>query len=248
MMILVPSEQVTSAQKDLVPSIVRIASDDSLVAAAQNGSHSAYSELCRRHRQLVFRTVFRITKNKEDSEDVLQESWTKAFLKIKTFSGKSAFSTWLTRIAINSALMLIRKRQRHFEASLDDHDSSGGGGLPEVAAPSHNPEESYIRSETQFLVRQAIQRLPPALRMAIEIRQFEEASVKDVATIMGISTVAAKSRLLRGRTALREPLRRISRGDAPTRSNNSVIRVSYNVRGQSEEPQLLGTESTQHST
>lgn len=248
-MIRVQSGQAISTEKqDLVSSTLRIASDQSLVAAAQNGSHLAYSELWRRHRQLVFRTVLRITKNKEDSEDVLQESWVKAFLKIKTFNGRSTFSTWLTRIAINSALMLIRKRQRHVEVSLDDHDDSNGRWLPEVAEPSRNPEEDYIRSETQLLVRQAIRRLPPKLRKTIEIRQFEETSVKDIAMIMGISVVAAKSRLLRGRLMLREPLSRISRRDAPAQSHASVIGVSYTARGLQSEDLLNLSEQSQHST
>src|SRR6202023_2314880 len=79
-----------------------------------------YAELCRRHREKVFRTVLRITRNMDDAEDVLQDSWMRAFTHLGSFDGRSAFSTWVTRIAINSALGMIRKSGRHKEVSLDD--------------------------------------------------------------------------------------------------------------------------------
>src|SRR5271156_1803220 len=90
-----------------------IASDALLVMSAQSGEQLAYVELCRRHREMVFRTVLRITHNPDDAEDVLQDSWMRAFAHIGTFDGRSAFSTWVTRIAINSAFGMIRKSGRH---------------------------------------------------------------------------------------------------------------------------------------
>jgi DNA-directed RNA polymerase specialized sigma24 family protein len=93
-----------------------ITSDALLVLSAQSGEHLAYVELCRRHREMVFRTVLRITQNRDDAEDVLQDSWMRVFTHIGTFDGRSAFSTWVTRIAINSALTMIRRRRKQKRA------------------------------------------------------------------------------------------------------------------------------------
>ena len=131
----------------------------------------------------------------------------KAFIHIKTFDGRSSFSTWLTRIAINSALMILRKRRWHPEASLDDqYDLSR---LLEIAEPSDDPEKHLIRLEKQWRVRQAIQRLPPSMRKVTEIQQSLDISVQEIARATGLSISATKSRLRRARVALRESLQRI---------------------------------------
>jgi RNA polymerase sigma-70 factor, ECF subfamily len=185
------------------------ASDKSLIASAQNGGHWAYVELCGRHREVVSRIVQQITRNSHDTEDVLQDAWLKAFVHIRTFDGRSAFSTWLTRIAINSALMMLRKRRWHLEASLDDRGDSDQGKVPEIVEPSHDPEEQLIRAERQLRVRQAIRSLPPTLRMVVEIRQSLDGSVEETAKAANLSVAATKSRLSRARYALREPLERV---------------------------------------
>jgi RNA polymerase sigma factor (sigma-70 family) len=190
-------------------SMFSTASDESLVATAQSGGYLAYAELCRRHRESVFRTVQRITRNKEDAEDALQDSLMKAFINISRFHGRSAFSTWLTRIAINSALMILRKRRWHMETSLDDPIDSDDSRRQEIVELSHNPEELCIQRETQLRVQQAVKRLQPNLRRVIEIYQAQEGSVEEIATMTGISVSAAKSRLRRARLALRRPLRPI---------------------------------------
>ena len=87
---------------------------------AHNGERLAYVELCLRHREMVFRTVLRVTHNMDDAEDILQDSWMRGFAHIGTFDGRSEFSTWVTRIAINSALTMIRRRRTKQEYSLDD--------------------------------------------------------------------------------------------------------------------------------
>jgi RNA polymerase sigma-70 factor, ECF subfamily len=189
--------------------LMSIVSDESLVVRAQNGECWAYTELCRRHRVLVSSIVQRITKNSHDTEDVLQDCWMKAFVHIKTFDGRSSFSTWLTRIAINSALMILRKRRWHLEASLDDQGDADLMRPLEVAEPSDDPEEYLIRLERQLRVRRAIQGLPPSLRKVTEIRQSLDISVQELAAMTGLSISAAKSRLRRARIALREPLQRI---------------------------------------
>ncbi len=181
--------------------------DDTLVEMAKAGGHLAYVELCRRHSSMAMRAVQRITRNKEDAEDVLQESLMKAFIHLRSFDGRAAFSTWLMRIAINSALMLIRKRRNHPETSLEG-DLEGGQSYFEISEPSLNPENHLYQREKEHQLRQAVGRLPPRLRVALELRHAQDASVREVAAVIGISVAATKSRLLRARTALRSSLSR----------------------------------------
>jgi RNA polymerase sigma-70 factor, ECF subfamily len=181
-------------------------SDALLATAARNGDHLAYVELCRRHREMVFRTVLRITRNIDDAEDILQDSWMRAFAHIGTFDGRSEFSTWVTRIAINSALTMLRRRRTKKECSLDDPVDSDNCKAKEMSEPSRNPEERCLETERIRLVRQAIKRLPSKLRTAIEIRQAQDGSVSDLAMLAGVSLPTMKSRLVRARLRLREPL------------------------------------------
>jgi RNA polymerase sigma-70 factor (ECF subfamily) len=191
------------------PNGLRMACDNALVAAAQSGLHHAYVELCMRHREMVLRTVQRITRNKEDAEDVLQESWMRGFINIRRFDGRSAFSTWLTRIAINAALMLLRKRRGILEYSLDDELEPHFPRVRETVEPGHNPEQRCIARQEQMLVRKAIGRLPSRLRAVVELRQSQDGSIEEIAAAAGISVAATKSRLLRAKLALRRPLRHL---------------------------------------
>jgi RNA polymerase sigma-70 factor, ECF subfamily len=184
-------------------------SDESLVEAAQNGGHWAYVELCRRYRELMFCVVQRITKNSHDTEDILQDAWMRGFVHIRTFDGRAAFSTWLTRIAINSALMMLRKRRWHLESSLDDQKNSDVSGRFEIVEASDGPEDTLLLKERLLLVRQAIDGLPPSLRRVAELRQLSDGSLKEMATLTGISVPATKSRLARARFALRKHLEKV---------------------------------------
>jgi RNA polymerase sigma-70 factor (ECF subfamily) len=186
-----------------------IASDALLVMSAQSGEQLAYVELCRRHREMVFRTILRITHNPDDAEDVLQDSWMRAFAHIGTFDGRSAFSTWITRIAINSALTMMRRRRTRRELSFDDPVDPDNRRVIEVLEPSRNPEERCLERERVRLLRQAIKRLPSKLRTAIEVSQSQDGSVSELAMLVGVSVPAMKSRLLRARRSLREPLSKI---------------------------------------
>jgi RNA polymerase sigma factor (sigma-70 family) len=186
-----------------------ITSDALLVTLAQNGEQLAYVELCRRHREMVFRTVLRITQNADDAEDILQDSWMRAFTHIGTFDGRSAFSTWVTRIAINSALTVIRRRRTQRELSLDDPLAPDNRRVIEMLEPSRNPEERCLEKERLQLVQQAIKRLPSKLRTAIEIRQSQDGSMSELAMLAGVSVPTMKSRLVRARFRLREPLSKV---------------------------------------
>ena len=185
------------------------ASDESLVETAQNGGHWAYVELCGRYRELMSCIVQRITKNSHDTEDVLQDAWMRGFVHIRTFDGRAAFSTWLTRIAINSALMMLRKRRWHLEASLDDLKDSDVGGRLEIVEPSDGPEDTLLRKERLLLVRQAIDGLPTSLRRVAELRQTTDGSLREMATLTGISVPATKSRLARAKFAIRKHLEKV---------------------------------------
>jgi RNA polymerase sigma factor (sigma-70 family) len=189
-----------------------ITSDALLVTRAKNGEQLAYVELCRRHREMVFRTVLRITQNTDDAEDILQDSWMRAFTHIGTFDGRSAFSTWVTRIAINSALTVIRRRRTQRELSLDDPVAPDNRRVMEMLEPSRNPEERCLEKERLQLVQQAIKRLPSKLRTAIEIRQSQDGSMSELAMLAGVSVPTMKSRLVRARLRLREPLSKVLKG------------------------------------
>jgi RNA polymerase sigma-70 factor (ECF subfamily) len=184
---------------------VPAATDEVLVAAAKSGNHPAFVELWKRHSNTAFKMVYRITGNRDDAEDVIQDAWMKAYVHLKTFDGRAKFSTWLTRIAINSALMTLRRKRAHPEASMEITD--GETWQPrEIADPAKDVEELYARHETVERLRRAICRLQPTLRDVVEIHQSNDGSVKEVAELAGISVAATKSRLLRARSILRRSL------------------------------------------
>jgi RNA polymerase sigma factor (sigma-70 family) len=192
-------------------------SDESLVAAAKNGEHHAYNELCRRHAKRTFHTVQRFTRNTEDAEDAVQESLMKAFAHLATFDGRSAFSTWLTRIAINSALMALRKKRNIQEFSLDVSFGTEDPVALQVMEPSCNPEDACLQDESDRVLRHAVSRLSPSLKRVMEARHAKDASIREIAAMLGISEAATKSRLLRGRAALKITLDRLQRRSKPNR-------------------------------
>jgi RNA polymerase sigma-70 factor (ECF subfamily) len=185
---------------------VDIHSDGELVAAAKLGDAQAFEELVRRHKQRVLAVAQRITNNREDAEDVAQESFHKAFLHLDTFQEKARFSTWLTRIAMNEAYMSLRRRRGIFE-DLSKNSDDGLKTIPEVFVDrSPNPEESCWRRERTELITRAINRLGPNVRRTIFLRDIEERSIKETAQILGASMTAVKARVFQGRRKLRRTL------------------------------------------
>jgi RNA polymerase sigma factor (sigma-70 family) len=182
-------------------------SDGFLVTAAKLGEHWAFSELWNRHSKKIFNTMYRVTRNRQDAEDALQDAFLKTFLHLKNFNGRSSFSTWLTRIAINSALMILRRKRSHAEVSMDGSADGETWQNWEVPDRRVNTEEHYARRERERHLRRAIHRLRPTLRDVIEIQQAHDGSVREIAEVAGISIAATKSRLLRARTVLRRSLR-----------------------------------------
>jgi RNA polymerase sigma factor (sigma-70 family) len=203
--------------------------DMHLVAAAKNGDHQAYAELCRRHSQRTLRTVLRITRNVADAEDTLQESLLKAYMHIGEFDGRSAFSSWLTRIAINNALMLLRKKRSQPVYSFETDPQAEDVKFAEPTETSHNPEESCIQKALENELAKAILYLPPSLRDIVQHHYREHASVAQTAKTFGISESAVKSRLFRARSRIRmhlETTKYPPRGIASGTPNRSQLMLS----------------------
>jgi RNA polymerase sigma-70 factor (ECF subfamily) len=177
-----------------------------LVSAAKSGDTVAFVELSKRHSNKILRRAYRIVKNWQDAEDVLQESLMRAFLHLKDFEERSSFSSWLTRIAINFSLMNLRKKRGYVETSMDvindDHELLHW----EPKDPGENPECHFSRREREELLDGAIRQLPPTLRQVVQLKLIDGRSGEEVSQTLGITVSAAKSRLARAKTALRVSL------------------------------------------
>jgi RNA polymerase sigma-70 factor (ECF subfamily) len=178
-------------------------SDGDLVAAARNGDSQAFEELVFRHKQKVLAVAQRITKNREDAEDVAQESFHKAFLHLHDFQEKSRFSTWLTRIVMNQAFMLLRRRQGVVEVLPEGADDGVDSLSDKFVDQRPSPEEAcWLRERTELLT-EAINRLGPNIRNAVLLFALEERSAEETAQILGTSNAAVKARLFQARRKLR---------------------------------------------
>jgi RNA polymerase sigma factor (sigma-70 family) len=186
--------------------------DAVLVAAARSGDSSALVTLTQRHARRVLHEIYRITNNWQDAEDVLQESLMRAFIHLDTFEFRASFSTWFTSIAINTALMLLRREKKFlgFEIEIAINDSPQTEEW-EFRDHRDNPEQHYAREQGANLLRVAMLRLRPESRRVIELQQTGDLSIKEIAQSLGVSESAVKSRLLRARTLLRTLVRKESR-------------------------------------
>jgi RNA polymerase sigma factor (sigma-70 family) len=174
-----------------------------LLSAARAGQESAFVELCYRHSRRILFTLSRITKNKEDAEDAFQEAILNAVIHFGNFNRASSFTTWLTRISINSALMILRKRRVRPEASIDEPTDESARPLQwEIADQRPNPEQYYIQSDNHRRLQSTISKLPKVYRRVFEIRLRSDGSMKEIAEEAGITIGATKSRLLRARRVL----------------------------------------------
>jgi len=188
-----------------------------LLTEAKGGSHAAFEKLVEPYRTRIFRMAQRIAHSHEDAEDVIQRSFQKAFVHLRNFKGNSSFSTWLTRIALNEALMLRRSNQRFRHISIEDLSATDDVARAMAIADSRpNPESSYFQRERRRLLLSAISELKPRVRTVLQIRDLDERSVQDTARILGVSASAVKSRVFRGRRELREKLKN-SQGTATKR-------------------------------
>jgi RNA polymerase sigma-70 factor, ECF subfamily len=189
-------------------SVFRDEPDSTLVAATKNGESQAFEFLVRRHEAKAFSRAFRITRNREDAQDVVQESFHKAFMHLDSFQAKSSFSTWLTRIVINEGFMCLRRNRTRREISLDGVKSESADLFPpEIPDRRENPAETYEQLETEYILCEAINQLHPKLRTVVCLK-LQERTVREIAEILGPGIGTLKARLFRARQKLRVLLKR----------------------------------------
>jgi RNA polymerase sigma-70 factor, ECF subfamily len=179
-----------------------------LVSRARSGEMSAFNELVRKYERKIYRLAKNITQNDEDAEDVLQETFLKAYEHLDGFQGNSKFYTWLVRIGVNEALMKLRKRKSDRTVPLDEPVDTGEETVIREIAVWDDPEQKYSQDELGRILTEAVESLKPAFRTVFVLRDIEELSTEETAQALSISIPAVKSRLLRARLQLREKLTR----------------------------------------
>ena len=183
--------------------------DLELVHASKKGNAAAFEQLVKRHDHRLLRISQAVTRNREDSEDAVQEALLKAFQHLADFREDSQFSTWLIRITVNQSLMTLRKQRTHKQVSLDEDFQSDGDVLP-LDAPDRapNPEQLYWASECRDILVRTVEELRPLLRTVFVLRDIEGLSIQQTAQVLNLSQSAVKARLWRVRLHLRERLNR----------------------------------------
>jgi len=178
-------------------------SDSTLVTAIKNGESQAFEFLVKRHEAKTLSVAFRITRNREDAQDVVQQSFHKAFVHLDRFQEKSSFSTWLTRIVINEGLMCLRRNRSRREISLDDVKSESEELFPpEIPDRAKDPAEIYEQRENERILCEAINQLSAEFQAVVCLR-LEERTVSETAEILGVGIATLKARLFRARQKLR---------------------------------------------
>src|SRR5947199_8263076 len=201
-----------------------ISDEMALVQAAKAGDVEAFEELIRRYDRNVFRIAQHITQNREDAEDVVQDAFFKAYSNLAQFQGQSKFYTWLVRIAVNEALMKLRRRRPERTVSLDEDVKTEDDSFPrEVADWSPNPEHQYTQAELREILDKTIHGLPATFRTVFVLRDVEGLSTEETADALDLSIPAVKSRLLRARLQLRERLNKyFQRRERPNGSRPTI--------------------------
>jgi RNA polymerase sigma-70 factor (ECF subfamily) len=197
-----------------------------LLAQAKAGRSAAFGQLCERHRPKILGTAFRTLRNREDAEDAVQRAFQRAFTNLRRFRGDSAFSTWLTRITINEALMMLRRRradQRLFESEANDDVQSPVLLLPDKGP---TPEEALAQNELRGALTQAISQLRKNLRTVVVLGEFQGLTSAEIASCLGLSVATVKARIFHARRRLRRCLRQrlqTARNGLPLRKSNKEM-------------------------
>ncbi len=184
--------------------------ESALVAQARAGDSQAFTELVKHYERKIYRLAKNITQNNEDAEDVLQEAFLKAYEHLDTFQGNSKFYTWIVRIAVNEALMKLRKRKSDRTVPLDEPMELGEETVErEIAVWEDNPEQRYSREEMQRILDEAVDTLKPDFRTVFVLRDIEQLSTEEAAEALGISYCRREEQAVTGPArALREKLTR----------------------------------------
>lgn len=194
-----------------------VAKDESvLVAEAKAGHYEAFEELVNRYEKKIYRLGLNVTGSPEDAEEVLQETFLKAFSHLGDFREDSRFYTWIVRIAVNEGLMKLRKRRSDRSVPIEDSVDDDGSVMPrEFADWRPNPEQILAQSELESVLKNAANSLPPTFRTVFYLRDVEGLSTQETASLLKLTVSAVKARLFRARLHLREELTKIfKRGDA----------------------------------
>jgi RNA polymerase sigma-70 factor (ECF subfamily) len=177
-----------------------------LVHAAKEGDTSAFEQLIKRHTSTVFRVAMHITSSREDAEDIVQDAFLKAFRNLQHFEERARFSTWLTRIAVNEALIKLRRSRRALTTSIDEETDDGGALADRVADWRPNPEQLYSTAELRAILQHALASLPDSYRVVFFLRDVEGLSIAETAEMLGLCVSNVKARLFRARLKLRKHL------------------------------------------
>jgi len=194
---MLASERSCSQENESYSFRIECCPESRLLLEARRGNQAAFGELCQRHSGSTLRIIKRISGNKEDAEDALQEAMLKAFVNLHQFDGRSRFATWFARIAINAALMILRK-ERTRRRSTDERDPL------EIADSTPGLDMLLTEQEHFASVKRAVSRIRPSLQVAVELRYMRECSIEETALQLGVTVGAAKSRLFHARTQLRK--------------------------------------------
>jgi RNA polymerase sigma-70 factor, ECF subfamily len=187
---------------------IKTSDDPTLVRAAKEGDITAFEELITRHTAMVFRVAMHILPSREDSEDVIQDAFLKAFQNLRNFEERARFSTWLTRIVVNSALMKLRSMRRSTTTSLDEETEAGDPLTDTVVDWRPDPEDLYRETELREILLRALDSLPEGCRVVFLLRDIEGFSTNETAEMLELNINNVKTRLLRARLKLRARLSR----------------------------------------
>ena len=200
--------RIEAAESAGAPRDLLATEEEMLVAATRKGEAKAFAVLVERHERKILAVARRMTPTREDAEDVVQQSFQKAFLHLHQFEGRSSFSTWLTRIAINEARMFERRSRGLRQVSIDDpNPNEETAKALEIPDSRPDPETSCSQRERLRMLFLALNELPPGTRKAIQLHELDERSTEETAQMMGISVSALKGRMFHGRRKLRERLK-----------------------------------------
>jgi len=208
--------RMSEASREALPSTVVKEDEPKLVAAAKAGDPVAFTELVHRYERKIYRLALNITQNREDAEDAMQEAFLKSYVHLSEFQGDSRFYTWLVRIAVNEALMKLRKRRPNLTSIDEPVQGEEEDFMPrEIEDWGPSPEQKYAQTELSGILSGVIERLEEEYRIVFVLRDVEELSTEQTAELLDLSIPAVKSRLLRARLKLREKLNRYFGGSVP---------------------------------
>jgi RNA polymerase sigma-70 factor (ECF subfamily) len=191
-------------------------SDDQLVSRARAHDVAAFEELIGRHEEKIYRLAMRFVRNETDAAEILQETFLSAWRNLDGFEGKSQFASWLYRVAVNAALMLLRSQKRHPQVAVDDVTPETLGEAARDASPglgagtdwSRRPDEQFQSEELRHQIQVAVDQLPESQRSVFLMRDVDGLSTEETAELLDVTIPTVKTRLHRARLTLREAITR----------------------------------------